>query len=53
MNAKMQTDNTTKRTVEIVIEHDSDLAATLSAFQKVCNLLLSIGQKRMNSCYGL
>ncbi len=43
MNAKMQTDSTTKRTVEIVIEHDADLKATLSAFQKVCNLLSPIG----------
>ncbi len=43
MNAKMQTNNTTKRTVEIIIEHDADLTATLSAFQKVCNLLSPIG----------
>ncbi len=39
MNAEKQGSNITKRAVEIVIEHDSDLTATLSAFQKVCNLL--------------
>ncbi len=42
MNAKKQTDSKTKRTVEILIEHDADLTATLSAFQKVCNHLSPI-----------
>ncbi len=42
MNANLQTTNSTKRTVEIVVEQNSDLTVTLSTFQKVCDHLPSI-----------